>query len=97
MNEKANNFIKNITEAGAITNKKGTITATYTEGEQIYYICSIDGKVVDKLILEEGRATNELNGMFKSWAEKPVFVTPNLKSFETYSERWLHLLGKDTW
>ena len=87
MNEKANNFIKNITEAGAIANKKGTITATYTEGEQIYYICSIDGKVVDELILEEGRATNELNGMFKSWAEKPVFITPNLKSFETYSER----------
>ena len=25
--------------------------------------------------------------MFKSWAEKQVFVTPNLKSFETYSER----------
>ena len=87
MNEKANNFIKNITEAGAITNKKGTITATYTEGEQIYYICYIDDKVVDELILEEGRATNELNSMFKSWAEKPVFVTPNLKSFETYSER----------
>ena len=36
MNEKANNFIKNITEAGAIANKKGTIAATYTEGEQIY-------------------------------------------------------------
>ena len=67
--------------------KKGTITATYTEGEQIYYICSIDDKVVGELILEEGRATNELNSMFKSWAEKPVFVTPNLKSFETYSER----------
>ena len=47
MNEKANNFIKNITEAGAIANKKGTIPATYTEGEQICYICSIDGKVVD--------------------------------------------------
>ena len=87
MNEKPKNFIKNITEAGAITNRKGTIAATYTEGEQIYYICSIDGKVVDELILEEGRATNELNSMFKSWAEKPVFVTPNLKSFETYSER----------
>lgn len=28
--------------------------------------------------------TNELNGMFKSWAEKPVFITPNLKRFETY-------------
>ena len=87
MNEQANNFIKHITEKEAITNKKGTIAATYTEGEQIYYICSIDDKVVDELILEEGRATNELNGMFKSWAEKPVFVTPNLKSFETYSER----------
>lgn len=87
MNEKANNFIKNITKAGAIANKKGTIAATYTEGEQIYYICSIDDKVVDELILEEGRTTNELNGMFKSWADKPVFVTPNLKSFETYSER----------
>ena len=87
MNEKANSFIKNITEAGAIANKKGTITATYTEGEQICYICSIDDKVVAELCIEEGRATNELNGMFKSWAEKPVFVTPNLKSFETYSER----------
>ena len=87
MNEKASNFIKNITEAGAIANKKGTISATYTEGEQIYYICYIDNKVVDELILEEGRTTNELNGMFKSWADKPVFVTPNLKSFETYSER----------
>lgn len=87
MNEKANNFIKNITEAGAIANKKGTITATFSEGEQIYYICSIDDKVVDELILEEGRATNELNGMFKSWAEKPFFVTPNLKRFETCSER----------
>ena len=87
MNEKANNFMKNITEAGAIANKKGTIAATYTEGEQIYYICSIDDKVVDELILEEGRTTNELNGIFKSWSEKPVFVTPNLKSFETYSER----------
>ena len=86
-NEKANNFIKNITEAGAIANKKGRITATYTEGEQIYYICSIDDKVVDKLCLEEGRATSDLNNMFKSWAEKPIFVTPNLKSFETYSER----------
>ena len=87
MNEKANNFIKNITEARAIANKKGTKTATYTEGEQIYYICSIDDKVIDELILEEGRTTNELNSMFRSWAEKPVFVTPNLKSFETYSER----------
>lgn len=65
--------------------KKGTITATYTECEQIYYICSIDDKVVAELCIEEGRAINELNGVFKSWAEKPVFVTPNLKSFETYS------------
>lgn len=87
MNEQVNNFIENITEAGAIANKKGKITATYTEGEQIYYICSIDDKVVDELCIEEGRATSEMNSMFKSWAEKPVFITPNLKSFETYSER----------
>lgn len=87
MEEMANNFIKTIAEAGAIKDKKGKVTATYTEGGQIYYICSIDGKVVANICLEEGRATAELNRIFESWAEKPVFVTPNLKSFETYSER----------
>lgn len=83
--EKANNFIENI--KAATVGKKGKVTATYTEGEQIYYICSTDEGVVDELCIEKGLASAHLNKMFTRWAETPVFVTPNLKSFETYSER----------
>lgn len=85
--EKANNFMDNITKAGAIVNKKGTVTATYTEGEQIYFICSIDCKVVDTLYLtKESTTADYIMATFREWAKHPVFVTPNLKSFETYTE-----------
>lgn len=85
--EKANNFIKNITEAGAVANKKGKIVGTRTEGDQLYFICSVDEKEVDTLWLSnESKVADDLKKMFTKWAENPIFITPNLNSFVTYTE-----------
>lgn len=51
----------------------------------VFYIVIVNKKTKTANIKSsKGEMTNELNGMFKSWAEKPVFITPNLKRFETY-------------
>lgn len=85
--EKANNFIKNITEAGAISNKRGKIVANRTEGDRLYFICSVDGKEVDTLYINnESKAADDLKKMFTKWSENSIFITPNLSSFEIYTE-----------
>lgn len=85
--EKANNFIKNITEAGAIANKRGKIVATRTEGDQHYFICSVDDKEVDTLWLtNESKVADDLKEMFTKWTKNPIFITPNLSGFVTYTE-----------
>lgn len=85
--EKVNNFINNITKAGAIVNKKGKIVGNHIEGDQIYFICSIEDKEVDTLYINDGtKAANDLKRMFTKWSENPIFITPNLESFVTYTE-----------
>lgn len=83
--DKINNFIENI--KAATVGKKATITATFKEDKQVSYICSIDDKIVDSLCISEGERSSYLNKIFEIWAKHPRFISPNLKSFETYSER----------
>lgn len=84
--EKANNFMDNITKAGAIVNKKGKIVCNNI-GDQLCFICSVDCKEVDTLYLaKESTTADYIQKTFIEWAKRPAFVTPNLKSFETYTE-----------
>lgn len=85
--EKSHNFIKNITKAGAIANKKGKIVVTRTEGDQLCFTCLVDDKEVETLwISNESKVADDLKKMFTKWAENPIFITPNLNSFVTYTE-----------
>lgn len=81
--EIVNKFLKET----PFTNKKTEIVRTLTEGNQVYYIASVDGKVMSECVLNEGLAENQLNKSLQEMEKRPVFITPNIKSYVTYSER----------
>lgn len=81
--EIVNKFLKET----PFTNKKTEVVRTFTEGNQVYYIASVDGKVVSECELNEGLAESQLNKSLQEMEKRPVFITPNIKSYVTYSER----------
>lgn len=81
--EIVNKFLKET----PFTNKKTEVVRTLTEGNQVYYEASVDGKFMSACELNEGLAENQLNKSLQEMEKRPVFITPNVKSYVTYSER----------